>query len=844
MITRIGKLIRRAPGTTALVALLWIIGGATGTLISGPGPAMLDRIGLTTDTLNAGPLWTPLTSMLWCGNLSGYLVTTVLLITVLAPAEHRLGLRRTAVFFVASQVIGAVTGTALVRLGADAGLWWYTSIDDEHALGPSIGAVGVALALSFRLPALWARRVRVFTLVALIMMTLYVGSFEDILRLTGAVAGLVVGMAVLGRSRRWPGIAMASTETRTLMAIVLAASAVGPLIALLTRNAFGPLSELQYLFSSPTMDAATFGDLCGNGGTGADCRTMQAMVRSSGIGPAITSVAPALIVVVIAEGLRRGRRFAWVAALALNLALIALIGIDLVDALITPDIEFADLDELGGKAGYLMFVAPLMIMPIMLVTALVLGRRHFDVAAPIRTYRRLGLVVGGTLLLTALADVFVGYLVRAEYRPAPSLVDLLADLPTRYIPTGYLFLNTASFLPVGPVASTLYDYTGAVFWTVALIGVLLTFWRVRLRSGKQDAAKAFALLREHGGSSLSYMTMWPGNHYWFSEDGRCTVAYRVRSTVALTTGDPIGPAEALPEAFHAFAEFCRQNGWMPCFYSVTERFRDLAVAADWKSVQVAEDTVLPLAELTFTGKKWQDVRTALNKAEKQGVAAEWCDYETAPLAIKDQVRTISEAWTATKGLPEMGFTLGGMAELADAEVRCLIAVDADRTVHGIISWLPVYRDGKPVGWTLDFMRRRANCFSGSMEFLIASSALRFQQEGAEFLSLSGAPLARLDRGAHIGTLQRVLDRTGRALEPVYGFGSLLAFKSKFQPVYRPLYLIYPDPAALLTIAGAIGRAYLPHITPRQTLRLVGKSVPPLRIFKRWSRSSRRGKFAG
>jgi lysylphosphatidylglycerol synthetase-like protein (DUF2156 family) len=606
------------------------------------------------------------------------------------------------------------------------------------------------------------------------------------------------------------------------MAIVVAASAVGPLIALLTRNAFGPLSELQYLFSSPTVDAASVGDICGDAANGTDCRTMQAMVRASGLGPAITSVAPALVMVVIAEGLRRGRRFALWSALALYVGLIALIGIDLVDALSSPDSEFADLDQLGGKAGYLMFVAPLMIQPMVLAAALLLTRRHFDVAAPRETYRRFWLLVGITLLLSALTYVLVGYLARNEFSPAPQLGALLVDLPTRFIPTGYLFLNTASFLPVGPVASTLYDYTGAVFWTVALIGVLLTFWRARLRADRHAAARAFALLREHGGSSLSYMTMWPGNHYWFSEDGQCAVAYRVSATVALTTGDPIGPADRQRDAFRGFAEFCRQNGWTPCFYSVTERFRDLAVAADWKSVQVAEDTVLPLAELTFTGKKWQDVRTALNKAAKQGVVAEWVRYSDAPLAITDQVRTISEEWMATKGLPEMGFTLGGMAELADQEVRCLIAVDADRTVHGIVSWLPIYRDGRPVGWTLDFMRRRAGCFAGSMEFLIASSALRFQQEGAEFLSLSGAPLARLDRGAHIGALQRVLDRTGKALEPVYGFGSLLAFKSKFQPVYRPLYLIYPDPAALLTIAGAIGRAYLPHITPRQTLRLVGK----------------------
>jgi len=64
------------------------------------------------------------------------------------------------------------------------------------------------------------------------------------------------------------------------------------------------------------------------------------------------------------------------------------------------------------------------------------------------------------------------------------------------------------------------------------------------------------------------------------------------------------------------------------------------------------------------------------------------------------------------------------------------------------------------------------------------------------------------------------------MEPVYGFQSLLAFKAKFQPVYQPLYLTYPDPAALGSIATAIGRAYLPHLTSRQALRLLAKLRRP------------------
>ena len=71
-------------------------------------------------------------------------------------------------------------------------------------------------------------------------------------------------------------------------------------------------------------------------------------------------------------------------------------------------------------------------------------------------------------------------------------------------------------------------------------------------------------------------------------------------------------------------------------------------------------------------------------------------------------------------------------------------------------------------------------------------------------------------------MRRLLDMTADVMEPVYGFQSLLQFKEKFHPVYEPLYLTYPDPAAIGSIAAAISRAYLPHLTSRQALRLLTK----------------------
>jgi lysylphosphatidylglycerol synthetase-like protein (DUF2156 family) len=248
----------------------------------------------------------------------------------------------------------------------------------------------------------------------------------------------------------------------------------------------------------------------------------------------------------------------------------------------------------------------------------------------------------------------------------------------------------------------------------------------------------------------------------------------------------------------------------------------------WSLVQVAEETRLPLARLEFTGRKWQDVRTALNKAKRAGITAESHRYRHAPAAIADQIRDISQEWLAGKGLPEMGFTLGGLPELRDDDVRCLIAVDADRTVHAVTSWMPVYRDGHVAGWTLDVMRRSSGSGNGIMEFLIAAAITMFKQEGAEFISLSAAPLARLDVDREVSALERVLDRLGRTLEPVYGFRSLLAFKAKFQPVHRPLFLAYPDASALPSIGGAIAHAYLPDLTLAQAVRLAGRTLVPRR----------------
>jgi lysylphosphatidylglycerol synthetase-like protein (DUF2156 family) len=236
---------------------------------------------------------------------------------------------------------------------------------------------------------------------------------------------------------------------------------------------------------------------------------------------------------------------------------------------------------------------------------------------------------------------------------------------------------------------------------------------------------------------------------------------------------------------------------------------------------IGEDTVLHPASFSLKGKRWQDVRSSINRAERAGVHAVWTTWEQCPRPIRSQIAAISEEWVAERRLPELGFTLGGLPELRDPEVRLLLAVGPDDRVEAATSWLPTYRDGAVVGWTLDFMRRRPDGMNGVMEFLIASMALRCRDEGIEWVSLSVAPLAVSAEEGEPDALPAALGALARILEPAYGFRSLAAFKDKFQPTLQPLVLAYPDAIALPGIGVAIARAYLPDVSLPDLARLAG-----------------------
>ena len=663
------RFIGRIPATLAIIALILIVGVIwSGLWRPFQDSALFEVVGYGLPALVEGRWWTPITGTFFINQPWVYLFTIGSFFGM-AYLEFRRGSRVALGYFWVGQLFAIFASALFLWLAAMLPWPWAQAEAVLLDVGASGGTMACIAAAASLLPAPWRLRAWVILLGFMLVTLFFWGSLAD---LEHAMAiGLIL---LIDRSLRIQRITL---REQRLIAFVLILALVA--IEILT-------------FLVPT--DGPFGHTDAVGGSWIDL------------------LIDVVVVVFVANGLRRGRRWSWVVSIIL-----------------------AAFNVLTG----------------VLIIVLVL-------------------MFGASALDTSLGDLNVAI--------AQSALWLLLLIYLVWVRGAFRARRKAT-LGVGAEPSV-------------------------------DDVKQ--MLRNDGGGTLSWMTTWGGNGYARTSQG--IVAFQRRSGVALVLADPLGPVPSRDESVREFIAMAEHAGLAPCFFSAGEATK-AAVPASWRSIVVADDTIVDLPDLQFTGKAWAAVRTSINRASREEVAFRMTRLRDETWGVQQQLRAISEMWVGDKGLPEMGFTLGTLDEAMDPEVRVALAVSANGDVDGFLSWLPVYGgDGAVHGWTLDLMRRRDGGFGPVMEFLIGSSAKFFSDEGAQVLSLSGAPLAH-DYPPDAGAIASLSDWLANMLEPVYGFGSLHRFKEKFHPRYETMYLLFRDESDLTRIGAALTRAFLPDATLRQ-----------------------------
>ena len=278
----------------------------------------------------------------------------------------------------------------------------------------------------------------------------------------------------------------------------------------------------------------------------------------------------------------------------------------------------------------------------------------------------------------------------------------------------------------------------------------------------------------------------------FSPSGRSFLMFRVRGSRWVAMGEPVGLREERRALMWRFAELADRDGDTPVFYGVTPDLLPELVDLGFTVRKVGETAEVELARFALEGRPRQALRTARNRAGREGVRFEVLERGAA-YAEAERLKAVSDSWLSRQKGGEKGFSMGRFDLDYLARTRLAVVRLEDRIVAFANLW------ETPGAVAVDLMRYADEAPPYVMDYLFAELLLWAKAEGALRFGLGGAPLS----GLHEHRLAPLLTRLGALLfeegGALYSFKGLRAYKEKFDPVWEPRYLAAPASAPLATV---------------------------------------------
>ncbi|WP_404422471.1 phosphatidylglycerol lysyltransferase domain-containing protein [Nibricoccus sp. IMCC34717] len=364
----------------------------------------------------------------------------------------------------------------------------------------------------------------------------------------------------------------------------------------------------------------------------------------------------------------------------------------------------------------------------------------------------------------------------------------------------------------GREATEMFD---TLRWQAALT-LSVTLWLLlkpvvlrRPNHSPAELERARAMVAEWGDDPMAAFALADDKHLYFHPEGAGFVAYALWRDIAVALADPIARPEQRAEVAEAFVAHCRRCDWKPVFYCLRGEFRETYETIGLALLRIAEDARIRLADFRLEGTRFQNLRTARNKARRNGLVFAWYQPGEAQVvdeALEQQLAEVSRGWLARKHGGEMGFDLGVFSPALVRERGVACARTADGTVVAFATWNP-YASGR--GRCLDLMRGRADA-RDVVDFVILESMEKFAAEGVEEVSLGNAPLANTAAEGERSVRDQAVRFVYENFDRFYGYKRLFSFKQKYYPRWEPRYVAYTSRLTLPEVGMAIAAVHLPR----------------------------------
>ncbi|MFZ0042920.1 MAG: phosphatidylglycerol lysyltransferase domain-containing protein [Solirubrobacteraceae bacterium] len=349
---------------------------------------------------------------------------------------------------------------------------------------------------------------------------------------------------------------------------------------------------------------------------------------------------------------------------------------------------------------------------------------------------------------------------------------------------------------------------------VTLIAIAYVVFRPlsgpRALPGPMTRDAAAELVRAHGSDTLSFFKLREDKHYFFSADRAAFVGYRIENGVLLLSGDPVGPAAALPRLLSQLQAFAEVRGLKLGAVGASQRMCPLYEELGLRTLYLGDEAIIELERFSLEGRPIRKVRQSVARLQKAGFTAELREVADLDRAAADEIELVLER--GREGTPERGFSMAMDSIGGDYDHDTLVVVARDETnaIKGVLHFVPCY--GRSA-MSLSFMRRDPETPNGLTEFMVvrAIELLRERQVGE--ISLNFAAFAKWMHSPE-RRAERILAKLIALGNRFFQIESLYRFNAKFFPRWEPRYLVYQGalglPRTSLAAMWAEGQLWKPE----------------------------------
>ncbi|ARH92515.1 hypothetical protein STRMOE7_21970 [Streptomyces sp. MOE7] len=360
----------------------------------------------------------------------------------------------------------------------------------------------------------------------------------------------------------------------------------------------------------------------------------------------------------------------------------------------------------------------------------------------------------------------------------------------------------------GPIGYTnQVDYT--VGYSLGALGLLTVATTAYLafrpehpaaRLTEDDEARLRELLAGHGArDSLGYFALRRDKGAVFSPSGKAAVCYRVISGVMLASGDPIGDVEAWPGAIERFMEEARAHSWTPAVTGCSETGGQVWTReTGMDALELGDEAIVDVAGFTLSGRAMRNVRQMVKRIERNG-------YHTRVRRVRDlepeelaRLQQAANDWRDTDTERGFSMALGRIDAVTDGDAVIATAhlpagEGEEPGPYGDLKAMQHFVPWGDSGISLELMRRDRSADPGMNELLIVAALQAAPDLGIKQVSLNFAVFrSSLERGEKLGAgpVIRIWRGTLIFLSRWYQIESLYKFNDKFQPRWEPRFVVF------------------------------------------------------